>query len=281
MPDNPIRLNRTTLFTSLLLVCCMSGVYGQEASDQSEEDLYLLDLGIIIESRGGDTTYADEALPAADDPDLIIGKAPPGAEFIASTRELRELLNDLSLRINDLEQSLDQDVEAVRLENDRLRSLIRKIQHERSQWETEGIPEIAPAGEPADQDVLMGAASVQPTYRDIMSAYQLGRYEDVLLMRGYLDEGLLTAQQQIQVAYWCGDAYFRLGQLEEATQLLLPLEGVSHELQDDTLILLGLISLRQGDRGAARGRFQTILDDHPGSDYYRLAELTIKELANL
>ncbi|MFB0515071.1 MAG: tol-pal system YbgF family protein [Candidatus Neomarinimicrobiota bacterium] len=47
------------------------------------------------------------------------------------------------------------------------------------------------------------------------------------------------------------------------------------------MILQGLIFLRQNKPQEALARFQAIIDQYPSSEYYRLAELTIKELNNL
>ena len=73
---------------------------------QDREDVYLMDLGIVIEpdSKGGDSSATGV---------LSVTKAPAGAAYVESTRELRSVLDDLRSKIEVLEYSLDEDVEAI------------------------------------------------------------------------------------------------------------------------------------------------------------------------
>ncbi len=253
-----------------------------QAQDKQDKDIYLMDLGIIIESGKPDSATAAGTLPPGVTRTVMVGKEPPGAAYIESTRELRAILNDLGGKINTLENSLNQDVEAVRLENERLRTLIRKIQIERREADATRDASEAPA------DRATGPASlpepqlpVTASYRHIMQAYRAGFFADVVLLYRALDESVLSKEEQLLVSYWCADALFRQGAFDDALQTLEGISFSDHELGDDAVILRGLVCLRQGKSEEALTHFRAILDHYPASEYHRLAELTIKELNNL
>ncbi|MCH7528343.1 MAG: hypothetical protein IH972_02195 [Candidatus Marinimicrobia bacterium] len=240
---------------------------------QEQEDVFLMDLGIVIEpvDSGGDSSASEM---------LTIIKAPAGAAYVESTRELRTVLDQLRSKIEVLEYSLDEDVQAVRLENMRLRHLIRKIQAERLEFEALPADADPPRPQPGDHAVET-AVGPDPDYRDILMAYRAGQYDRVGSLGRRLDRASLDPTRRAQVAYWCADADFRTGAYDEA---LLALEDASitgSQLQDDVVILRGLIFMKQGRQGDALAQFQKIIDSYPHSDYFRLAEMTVKELHDL
>ncbi|MEE9465801.1 MAG: tetratricopeptide repeat protein [Candidatus Neomarinimicrobiota bacterium] len=238
---------------------------------QESKDVYLLDLGIVIEN---DSLAGDTASNAV----LSINKAPAGAAYVESTRELRSVLDELRSKIEVLENSLDQDVNAVRLENQRLRALIRKIQTERlesSAMAADADRASAPA--PPPEIPLAGKAD----YRDILSAYRLGHYDRVGSLCSAIAQTELDQAQLQQVAYWCADANYRTGRYDEALAALENVTADGDDLQDDAIILRGLIFMRQGRNAEALTQFRIVIDTFPASDYLRLAELTIKELNDL
>ncbi|UCH62139.1 MAG: tetratricopeptide repeat protein [Fidelibacterota bacterium] len=252
------------------------------AQDTQDEDVYLMDLGIIIEPGHVDSAAGADSLPAMDDVGLMVGKEPPGAAYIESTRELRTALDDLSGKINSLEHSLDQDMEGVRLENERLRTLIRKIQSERKESEVSQALESAPDWvEPFPGETAQSPLPDNPGFRHILQAYRAGRLDDLIELSQVIDESILSTKERVHVAYWRADAYFHRGRFDEALQALEEVPATDHELRDDIVVLQGLIYLRQGKAQQARSRFQTILSQYPASEYQRLAELTIKELKHL
>jgi TolA-binding protein len=248
------------------------------AQPQEEEQVYLPDLGIIIEPGQEDSTTTPGTLPTMGNVELTVGKEPPGAAFIESTKELRAVLDDLSGKINDLESSLNEDVESVRLENERLRSLIRKIQSTRKEAEVvQALERASSEPPPASQEEALSAPPVS-NYRDIFRAYREGLFEAVIILSSVLDKSNLSPEESAQTAYWLADASFRRGHYAEALEVLDEVPISDHELIDDSIVLQGLIYLRQGRPQEARDRFQTIISQYPASDYHRLAELTIKEL---
>jgi|GEM_PF-6901413 len=252
------------------------------AQDKQDEDVYLMDLGIIIEPGRLDSAAGTDSLPEIGDVGLIVGKEPPGAAYIESTRELRSALDDISGKINSLENSLDQDMEAVRLENERLRALIRKIQSERKESEVSRAVESAPDWvEPYPGKTARTPLPDNPGFRHVLQAYRAGHLDDLIELCQAIDESAFSTKERVHVAYWCADAYFHRGQFEEALRALEKVPATDHELGDDAVVLQGLIYLRQGKAQQARSSFQTILSQYPASDYQRLAELTIKELKHL
>ncbi len=211
----------------------------------------------------------------------MVGRGLAGAACVASTEELRSLLEDLSQKINNLENSLDQDMEAVRLENERLRTLIRKIQTQRQSAEVLPPKDVPLTGSNLTVETAHAVPIPdQPSYHHVFQAYRAGHYDQVLALCRDMDGAAITPDEGVQLAYWCADAYFRTGQFDEALASLDKTVATNHELQDDAIILRGLIFLKQGKTQAALTQFETIIQQYPASEYHRLAELTVKELNN-
>lgn len=267
----------------LLFVLVSGPIQGVFAQNQQEEGVYLPDLGIVIEPESHDSSVVAGRAAAGEEVGLLVGTAPPGAAYIETTRELRTVLDDLSGKITELEGSLNNDLDAVRLENERLRSLIRKIQTERKEAEATEVMESAQEveGEPGQYEEMLAFLPAVPTYRDILRVYSAGRYEDVLTLSAAFDETGLDGAQRTQLAYWRADACFRTGQFDTALKFLQQVLTENHELKDDAIVLQGLIHIRQGQPKQALVFFNQIVQDYPSSTYYRLAELTIKELNHL
>ncbi len=266
----------------LVLSFLVGTLAGLTAQQDQIEDVYLPDLGIVIEPGQLDSIVRTDSAYQLGNAGLLIGKEAPGADFIESTRELRSVLDDLSGKINALESSLDEDVEAVRLENERLRELIRKIQTDRIENEVALIAEnhseviVSSPSEPAQARL-----PANPSYRQVLSAYWAGYFQDVITLSQALEDSVLSTDQETQLAYWCADAHYQQGQFDDALQSLEKIPLNEHELADDTIVLQGLIFLKQGRIQEARSRFQFIISSYPASEYQRLAELTIKELNQL
>ncbi|MFC1618522.1 tol-pal system YbgF family protein [Candidatus Neomarinimicrobiota bacterium] len=266
----------------LLFALVFSSSQALFAQNQQEEGVYLPDLGIVIEPESHDSSVISGRAAAGEEVDLLVGTAPPGAAFIESTKELRTVLDNLSGKINELEGSLNNDMDAVRLENERLRSLIRKIQTERKEAEvTQVMAETEKVEEKPQIEETPQFLSARPAYRDILRVYSAGQYEDVLMLSAAFDESGLDETRRAQLAYWRADACFRTGQFDSALQFLQQVLAGDHELKDDAIVLQGLIYIRQGQPRQARVFFDRIIQDYPSSTYYRLAELTIKELNHL
>ena len=267
------------LLAGLLLMTAAATPVGAQDKDRPSEDVLMMDLGIIIEPDRRDSSGAPlEGTSVGEDVSLLVGKAPPGAEFIATTKQLRSALDDLSGQISSLENSLNQDVEAVRLENERLRSLIRKIQTSRQEEAASRVAERLQAQVAPVPSVASPKVAGRPAYRQILAAYRSGAYQEVARLCPELDWPVPGGERSTQLAYWWADALFRLGRFDEALTRLEPVAASGGELADDAIILEGLIYLRLGRSGEARSRFETIASQYPTSDYHRLAEMTIREL---
>lgn len=261
------------VLTGLFALALTGSAVGQEDKSQ---DVFLPDLGIIIDFREGSTSTAD----------ILLEKQSASAAYMESTRELRTLLEELSAKITGLESSLDEDMSAMRLENGRLRSLIQRLQADREKERTQRAAQLA---EPADPAPARFAAGPEPAIAtrpaggsvrlsDIMAAYLSGDYAAVASLCENMDATILPPGQATQLAYWSADAHFRLGEFDAALLSLGAIVNNKHELWDDAIVLKGLVYLKLGRADQARGQFEAILNHYPASDYYRLAELTVREL---
>lgn len=263
-----------------------------QSSDKSyqnakkERDRILMDLGVVILPQAVDNLLAKPARQ------FIAGEV-SGAAVVKSNQELRELLNDLSKRINNLENSLElnEQIETMQLENARLRELIKKSQT------YEGIPKNMTAAPPqtlletpsdikteSDPEPLLSVESMfiarDAEYGIILDAFRRGNYQKVLALSPRLNRTQLSDIKILQVIYWRADALFRLGRFKEALPFLAKVVEAAHPMKDDAIVLQGLSYIRLNEPEKALARFEMILNNHPTSSYYRLAELTIKELHN-
>ena len=265
-------INRRFL-TGLFTLALTGSAVGQE---DKRQDVYLPDLGIIIDSRAGSTSTTE----------ILIGKQAASAAYMESTQELRRLLGELSTKITGLESSLDEDMAAMRLENGRLRSLIQRLQSDRERERSQRAAQVpAPAGPLPDRfvagpDVVTATrpASRSVQMSDIMAAYLAGDFAAVAGLCENIDETVLPPRQATQLAYWSADAHFRLGEFDAALLSLGAIVNEQHELWDDAIVLKGLVYLKLGRADQAREQFEAILNHYPASDYYRLAGLTVREL---
>ena len=242
---------------------------GQEGTRTA---VYLPDLGMVIKSQPDTTNTVT----------MMIRKQAASAAYMESTKELRKMLRKLGGQIEGLESSLDEDMAAVSLENNRLRSLIGRMQADREMERAQSPLPAAPVMTPEPRELAISApVSPGPESFDlgaILTAYMGARYAEVLRLCAGFDAAKLPAATATQLAYWCAEANFRLGHFDEAILSLGGMRDRDHALKDDALILRGMIYLKQGKRALARVQFETLLSRHPSSDYYRLAEMTLREI---
>lgn len=258
-------------YTLLSLVISAAILPGQ---DRQLKDIYLPDLGIVI----------DAEKDSAGTVNLLLEKQAASAAYMESTRDLRTVLDQLNSKITGLESSLSDDMSAMRLENERLRSMIRKLQSDREEAramralqerDTEDLP--ARSSKPQLPAKPQEAVSLS----EALVAYLGGEYAELIVVCGRIDDTTLSRTQAAQISYWCADAHFRQGNFDEAL-LSLGTEAIDgHELKDDAIILRGLIYVKLGEPELARNQFETILSHYPTSAYYRLAEMTVRELHEL
>ena len=247
----------------------LSALMGQEGTRTA---VYLPDLGMVIESQPDTTNTVT----------MMIQKQAASAAYMESTKELRKMLRKLGGQIEGLESSLDEDMAAVSLENNRLRSLIGRMQADREMERAQSPLLAAPVMTPEPRELAVNApVAPAPESFDlgaILTAYMGARYAEVLRLCAGFDAAKLPAATATQLAYWCAEANFRLGHFDEAILSLGGMRDRDHALKDDALILGGMIYLKQGKRALARAQFETLISRHPSSDYYRLAELTLREI---
>jgi len=263
-------------YSSIFFACAFMMGIVPEAIGQTNEsgDILLLDLGIVIESSDSTSTESNKRTGS-----LSISSMPGGAAYVQSTKELHSVLDELRSQIAQLELSLDGDVDEVRLENQRLRELLSKLQEENVtpvDQSDQIVDDLKKREVPVESPPEL--YQVPADWREVMKAYRAGNYSAVITLCDALPEVLLNNGQPDQVAYWCGAAYFSEGQLKSALEMLKAITAENSPVQDDAIILTGLILIKQGRAIEARDHFQRIIDYYPESDYHRLAGLTLKEL---
>lgn len=264
-------MTRLYAITALLLLTTF--LDGQQ--EKKQDDLYLMDLGIIIEPE---TQRIEDSLAAQAEVNMLVARGTAGAAYVTSAQELRLLLDDLTSKLSTLENSLDTDLESMRLENSRLRTLIRQLQDGRGS----GAPQRT-ENEISILTAIKAEADHQPTsspatFRQVLEAYLGGHYRQVIRYGRGLKTPDLPADQRHLVQYWQADAWFRLGQYEKALDFLAADTPAGHSLEDDHLVLRALVYMKMGQHELAREQFQDLITKYPDSKYRRLAEMTNREL---
>ncbi len=281
-------------FVILVVTACMSlsTIVLAQSSDKAyqkakkERDRILMDLGVVILPEAADNSSAKPARQ------FTAGEV-SGAAMVKSTQELRELLNDLSKRINNLDNSLvlNDQIESMQLENARLRELIKKSQvYEEGPKNKTDVPAQTFLESPTDVVIASDPEPLLPTesmfiaadveYSIILDAFRRGDYQKVLALSPRLNRTRVSDIKILQVIYWRADALFRLGRFKEALPFLAKVVEAAHPMRDDAIVLQGLSYIRLNEPGKALAQFEMILNNYPTSSYYRLAELTIIELNN-
>lgn len=243
-----------------------------KAQEKQSGSVYIPDLGIVIDAQPDTTNTVN----------MMMQTQSASAAYMESTRELRNMLGQLSGQIENLESSLGEDMAAMSLENNRLRSLIGRLQADREKERANALP-LVPAvpSEARPQSAQRVESTDAFDMGAIMAAYVAGRYAEVLQRSAGVDEAALPSATATQLAYWRADANFRLGRFDEALLSLGSMRKSDHALGDDALILRGLVYMKQGKGALARSQFEAIISQYPTSDYYRLAEMTLREIHEL
>ena len=74
------------------------------------------------------------------------------------------------------------------------------------------------------------------------------------------------------------DSHQRLGQYDDALNLLERIMEFGDLRIDDALIKKGLLHRKLGDENLALAAFNDVVSEHPNSEYLRLAQMELKKI---
>ncbi|MEE9167728.1 MAG: tetratricopeptide repeat protein [Candidatus Neomarinimicrobiota bacterium] len=115
------------LLRNLAFAMVLSGYLAGQSAGPVGNDIFFLDLGIVIESATGDEEVTRLVKAPPEKVKFFVDKAPSGSVFIASTREMQQTLNRISQKIETLEAAFEREVGSLRQENEDLRGMIADL----------------------------------------------------------------------------------------------------------------------------------------------------------
>lgn len=111
----------------LVLTILSAALTGQSSSGPVNDDIFFLDLGIVIEPGTGKEEVNRLVKAPPDRVKFFLDKEPSGSVYMASTRELHETLTRISDRIDLLEEAFHREISTVRKENQELREMVADL----------------------------------------------------------------------------------------------------------------------------------------------------------
>lgn len=285
-------------FLATGLIVLSQAVYSQSPSQGSLADIFFLDLGIVIEPSTGNETYNRKVAAPSTETAFRIKKVQSGSVYVSTSKEMLAALERINQRIATLEQSLQTEVQALRMENQELRTML--TDYLETPVEEPPLPEV-----PLEEDELAPAflsdepvvrelpiAEVPPpitlpappsrtfdqtAYMSAVFAYQREDYVTALNYFSHLALDQAPPQVADNILYWMADAYQQLGNYDEALALLEQVVGRENSPRvDDALVQQGLIYRRLGQDSLSLSAFKQVVTNYPSSEYVKLAQLELK-----
>lgn len=121
------RESTTPVVFRFIPILLFSLAYLGGQSTPTGNDIFFLDLGIVIEPSTGDEEVNRLVKAPPEKVKFFMDKAPSGSVFISSTRELQETLARIGERIETLESAFEREVASLRHENEELRGMISDL----------------------------------------------------------------------------------------------------------------------------------------------------------
>ncbi len=294
---------KLTLVGLLLVLSWSTILTGQESGNTSVADMFFLDLGIVIEPVTGKEQYSRLVESPSEEVKFRINKIKSGSVYMATSNEMLSTLDRINLRIAALEKSFHSEMERLTRENQELRYMLAEmsrppavtpptkqpVQEKPKAADTQMLAaeNTAPVKKVAEEPkAVVVAAEIAPTkpqfsqsdYMSAVFAYQREDYPTALehFNRLVLDD--VNPRIKANVMYWQADSYNRLGNIDKSLALLDKILAMgSTDRQDDALIQHGLLYRKLGQEEKALFAFQTLVQEHPTSEYVKLARMELKK----
>lgn len=292
----------------------LSAYLGGQPERTTGNDIFFLDLGIVIEPGTGKEEVNRLVKAPAENVKFFVNKAPSGSVFIASTRELQQTLNRISKRIETLEGAFEREVTTLREENEELRTMVADLLAREPVLPPESFTrvstlEVAPPtvdpAEVADEDVEKEGTAELPSgssetegsmevpvrmvadekkpfdrmvYMNAVFAYQR---EDYVTALGHFSKLYLGSIDEVtagNVLYWIADSHYQMGEYGAALKTLEAIESLFRsDKRDDAVVLTGLVYRHMGNEIQAMQAFGNIIDYYPDSEYLKLAQMELRK----
>ena len=265
---------------------------GQQQTTSSLSEIFLLDLGIVIEPSTGEESYNRRVESPSKEVNIRIKQIKSGTVYSVATQELLTAIERINTRISALEKSFHSELIALKYENKELQQLLASARPVLEKPNLPYIslttvePQIIDDAHPVDLPVVKSIVVIPPDpydgfdnkkYLKGMYAYQCENFSKALKCFDNLD--LKTADMKTieNVLYWTADAYLHVHDYDQALATLDELlEYPKSDMADDALVKKGLLYKELGNMDLAMNSFKKVVVGHPDSEYSRLAALEIK-----
>ena len=104
-----------------------------------------------------------------------------------------------------------------------------------------------------------------------------GRYVEAIKLLERVDFSQLSSNQKIHLMKLHADALLNLGHYSRIVNILTA-NKKAYDLNDELLFLLGMSSTKLGNKKIALHAFNTIIENHPNSEYQNIAKLQVRVL---
>lgn len=282
---------RRVLFVFGIILFLVIPINGQYHTTHPS-DVFLLDLGIVIEPTTGNESYSRLITSPSNEVKIRIQHVKSGTVDRFDNHKLLTAIDRINSRIFNLETSLQSEIIALKSENIKLKSLLAEAipvleKPERpsislNMDEPQSLDNLATVELPVVKSIVLllprpRVSFDTKTYLDGMYAYQSGNYSKALKYFNTLE--LRTADIKIveNVLYWTADVYLQIRDYDNAlTTLDKLLEYKKSDMIDDALVKKGLMYKKLGSIDLAMNTFKKVVVGHPNSEYSRLAALEVK-----
>ena len=266
---------------TFVAIFASSNGYAQETP---LSEIFFLDLGIVIEPSKGNESYTRKIDKPSEEVSFKIKKVESGSIMMASSKELLSTLDRVNERLNNLEKSFQTEMRALHDKNTELAIALDKINN---------FDFFDDDADFAEKNILLPnkqehtnkkVESVElpifnkAVYMTAIFAYQREDYEDALGYFSRLNTSLASNEDKENIFYWMADSHQRLGQYDDALNLLERIMEFGDLRIDDALIKKGLLHRKLGDENLALAAFNDVVSEHPNSEYLRLAQMELKKI---
>lgn len=266
---------------TFVAIFASSNGYAQETP---LSEIFFLDLGIVIEPSKGNESYTRKIDKPSEEVSFKIKKVESGSIMMASSKELLSTLDRVNERLNNLEKSFQTEMRALHDKNTELAIALDNINN---------FDFFDDEADFVDKNILLpgkeehknkNVESVElpifnkAVYMTAIFAYQREDYEDALGYFSRLNTSLASNEDKENIFYWMADSHQRLGQYDDALNLLERIMEFGDLRIDDALIKKGLLHRKLGDENLALAAFNDVVSEHPNSEYLRLAQMELKKI---
>ena len=266
---------------SFIAIFASSNGYAQETP---LSEIFFLDLGIVIEPSKGNESYTRKIDKPSEEVSFKIKKVESGSIMMASSKELLSTLDRVNERLNNLEKSFQAEMRALHDKNNELAAALNNINNFDFYEDEPDLVEnnILLPNKQKNTNKIVEKVKVpifnKAVYMTAIFAYQREDYEDALEYFSRLNTSIASNEDKENIFYWMADSYQRLGQYDDALNLLERIMEFGDLRIDDALIKKGLLHRKLGDENLALAAFNDVVSEHPKSEYLRLAQMELKKI---